>query len=346
MMVGLGQGQFDDAAVVRCAALCQASGCGVWLATHATRATSGCAVGERCCMLPSNISCSPQRVCPAGAPPVFDTIGSSTILVGIPATVTVHTNSATVSELTSSEFAVVALDATAALQIPIPGMTNLTSCSAWRTGAPWRTGVDARPWKSADLFKRWQLQRPSLSWNSVVGGVQGVGGASRAEGGSSRWDVAVNEMGLDAHLSSTPASAVTVVFFHSYWCPFSAGVFPLVAMLVVDFPDVIIKSVDAYTYYRHNARYGILGYPTVAVFRGRGMVGKLLSPKTYADLATFVTVKTGYRVPHNTTATASAGYAAVHTASARTTVALTAAVRNGDVRRAVEMMQLLRELSW
>jgi hypothetical protein len=92
-------------------------------------------------------------------------------------------------------------------------------------------------------------------WQVLTGHMLGVGGATRGDtsgstqsasgGGSVRWAHAVDDAGLDAHVSAVPSAVVTVVFFHAYWCPFSAGVFPLVAMIAADFSTVSVRSVDA-----------------------------------------------------------------------------------------------------
>lgn len=367
-----------DAAVVRCAAHCEVAECGAWLLARAVRARrgGGCQVGELCCYLESNATAGPRRECPAGdTAPDLANVGV-TFAVGIPteprrlhpqrsaasSPPTTPTNT-TAPPPTPREHAVAVLQARAAP--PDTGAagsssssSNVSACSGWRYGAPWRDRPPV-PADSPGAVGQLNLGLAGL-WDVLSGGVVGVGGAARAMGGRSRWEVAVDETGLEAHLAALAPTALTAVLFHAYWCPFSAGVFPLVAMLVADFPELSVRSVDAYTHHRLNARHAIVGYPMVVLFRGSTVLGKLLSPQDYPELAAFVAGKTGVRLPalpYNTAQQVNAsapvevegepaGKGAAVAAAARLLVGLNAAIRDGDARRAVELQQLLRELSW
>ena len=128
-------------------------------------------------------------------------------------------------------------------------------------------------------------------------------------------------------------------------------------MLVTDFPMLDIRLVDGGDSAHHHSINGIdrsisdisdtwavAGYPTVLLFKGDRMVGRLGSPADHGVLIELVKTKLGILPTANATTVAASE--ALVVAMERCSTALNEAVRDGDANRAALALQMVRVLSW
>lgn len=92
---------------------------------------------------------------------------------------------------------------------------------------------------------------------------------------------------LVASLETEP-EALTLVFVHAPWCPFSAEVAPLVLLYFAQRPGLRLVFVDGHGSPGLNSRYGVHGFPTLVLLRGQMLLGRFSGPQRYSEIGVFV----------------------------------------------------------
>ena len=82
--------------------------------------------------------------------------------------------------------------------------------------------------------------------------------------------------------------ALTLVYVHATWCPFSAEVAPLVLLYFTQRPGLRLVFVDGSTSPSLNSRYGVHGFPTLVLLRGPTLLGRFSGPQRYSEIGVFV----------------------------------------------------------
>lgn len=92
---------------------------------------------------------------------------------------------------------------------------------------------------------------------------------------------------LVASLEIEP-EALTLVFVHAPWCPFSAEVAPLVLLYFAQRLGLRLVFVDGHGSPGLNSRYGVHGFPTLVLLRGQMLLGRFSGPQRYSEIGVFV----------------------------------------------------------
>ncbi|ODN03113.1 Thioredoxin domain-containing protein 15 [Orchesella cincta] len=99
---------------------------------------------------------------------------------------------------------------------------------------------------------------------------------------------------------STPSNC-TVVFFYTYWCPWSAKAAPHFNALPRAFRNIRFAAVDSYVYPAINTYFGVLSVPTVVLFYNGKTLAKFndttFTVNQFAEfISTFTDQKPGIRL--------------------------------------------------
>ncbi|CAL8129564.1 unnamed protein product [Orchesella dallaii] len=99
---------------------------------------------------------------------------------------------------------------------------------------------------------------------------------------------------------STPSNC-TVVFFYTYWCPWSAKAAPHFNALPRAFRNIRFAAVDSYIYPAINTYFGVLSVPTVVLFYNGKTLAKFndttFNVNQFAEfISTFTDQKPGIRL--------------------------------------------------
>jgi thiol-disulfide isomerase/thioredoxin len=87
----------------------------------------------------------------------------------------------------------------------------------------------------------------------------------------------VNSTGIAEYLESEPnatQSRCALVLFFYPWCPFSAKTAPHFNALGRIYPQLHVLALDAYAHNSINMRFGLVGIPSILLFRNGKMVAK------------------------------------------------------------------------
>lgn len=97
---------------------------------------------------------------------------------------------------------------------------------------------------------------------------------------------------LGEYLRHRNPNEFSCVLFYAEWCPFSTSFAVYYFLAQSRFPSVRFLWMDGDLSSSQNAKYSVVGFPTIMLFNGSEGVGRFQGPQSYQDLEIFVTKKT------------------------------------------------------